>query len=671
MSDRAWIGQSVKRVEDLRLLTGRGTFIDDHPPVANVHHAAIVRSPHAHARIHGYDVTAALRMEGVVAVLTGAEVAKACKPFGVGVTAPVHYYPSATDKARFVGEPVAVVVAVLVTVGAAASAVGTGAGAQVVWLGGWSSVRGRPIGIALVADRPALLLLCLVGVLTLVALIWSWHFRADTGASYVVLVVVFLGSCSGFVLTGDVFDAFVWFELMGVAAYALTGMRVEEPRSVHGALSFGIVNTVGASLSLTGIAVLYARTGELNLASMGEALRRSPADDLVVVACALLLTGVLVKMALVPFHFWTADAEAVAPTPVCVLLSGAMITVAAFAVARWWWVVFSGVVPDDGIRHALVGIGAATGLVGAVMCACQRHLKRLLAYSTVAHSGIIACGIGLLSGPGLAAAGLYAVGHACTKGALFLVTGELLGRHETLDEHELYRRGRRMRVGGATFLVGALALAGFPAVGTWAGKAVFTDALGQSRVVWLELVLVLVSALTGGSVLRAGLRIFLGLGDPPDPGPPTHEEPEGDRPSRRHATRVVVPPVVLLALPSALAVVPGVAAATYRAAARVTDTVGYTRAVLHASPGGIGRVPTEGLWHVSTIVPGIVAVLIALGFAAFELWPSRRPRPLRWLVHPVGTGVRLLHAVHRAHVGDYVSWVLVGFTVLGVTMLLS
>jgi len=80
-------------------------------------------------------------------------------------------------------EPVAVVVAVLVTVGAAASAVGTGAGAQVVWLGGWSSVRGRPIGIALVADRPALLLLCLVGVLTLVALIWSWHFRADTGAS--------------------------------------------------------------------------------------------------------------------------------------------------------------------------------------------------------------------------------------------------------------------------------------------------------------------------------------------------------------------------------------------------------------------------------------------------------------------------------------------------------
>src|ERR671925_1111121 len=111
MSESTWIGKPIKRVEDFRLLTGRGTFIDDHPPLANVHHAAIVRSPHAHALIRGYDVSTALRMEGVVAVLTGADVAQACKPFGVGVTAPVHYYPSATDKARFVGEPVALVVA--------------------------------------------------------------------------------------------------------------------------------------------------------------------------------------------------------------------------------------------------------------------------------------------------------------------------------------------------------------------------------------------------------------------------------------------------------------------------------------------------------------------------------------------------------------------------------
>src|SRR5437763_3462190 len=111
MTDKGWIGKPVRRVEDARLLTGRGTFIDDHPPVANLSHAAIVRSPHAHARIRRWDVSAALAMEGVVGVITGRDVAASCKPFGVGVTAPVHYYPAATDKVRFVGEPVAVVVA--------------------------------------------------------------------------------------------------------------------------------------------------------------------------------------------------------------------------------------------------------------------------------------------------------------------------------------------------------------------------------------------------------------------------------------------------------------------------------------------------------------------------------------------------------------------------------
>jgi 2-furoyl-CoA dehydrogenase large subunit len=106
-----WIGRPLKRVEDAHLLTGRGTFIDDYPPVPGVHHAAIVRSPHAHARILGYDVSAALRMEGVVGVITGEDVARHTKPFSVGVAAPVHYYCAATDRARFVGEPVAVVVA--------------------------------------------------------------------------------------------------------------------------------------------------------------------------------------------------------------------------------------------------------------------------------------------------------------------------------------------------------------------------------------------------------------------------------------------------------------------------------------------------------------------------------------------------------------------------------
>jgi len=111
MSETRWIGKSVKRVEDARLLTGRGTYIDDHPPVANACHAAIVRSPLPHAVIRGYDLSAALALDGVVGAITGEDVARHTKPFSVGVTAPIHYYCAATDRVRFVGEPVVVVVA--------------------------------------------------------------------------------------------------------------------------------------------------------------------------------------------------------------------------------------------------------------------------------------------------------------------------------------------------------------------------------------------------------------------------------------------------------------------------------------------------------------------------------------------------------------------------------
>lgn len=107
---KGWIGRPMKRVEDAALLTGQGRYLDDQP-FPHAHHAAIVRSPHAHARILGHDVSAALAVPGVAGVITGADVAERTRPFGVGVTAPVAYYCAATDKVRFVGEPVAVVIA--------------------------------------------------------------------------------------------------------------------------------------------------------------------------------------------------------------------------------------------------------------------------------------------------------------------------------------------------------------------------------------------------------------------------------------------------------------------------------------------------------------------------------------------------------------------------------
>ena len=136
-------------------------------------------------------------------------------------------------------------------------------------------------------------------------------------------------------------DLFVWSEVMGVAAYALTAYRAEERGSLQGALTFAITNSVGAYLSLSGIGLIYGRTGALNMAQIGAYINRHPPSGLVVVAFLLVISGLLdIKSAIVPFHFWLADAHAVAPTPVCVLLSGVMVELGLYGIARVYWSIF-------------------------------------------------------------------------------------------------------------------------------------------------------------------------------------------------------------------------------------------------------------------------------------------------------------------------------------------
>jgi multicomponent Na+:H+ antiporter subunit D len=156
------------------------------------------------------------------------------------------------------------------------------------------------------------------------------------------LMLVFLAAIVGFCLSGDLFNMFVFYELLSVAAYALAGYRTTDPGSVRGALNFAITNSVGAFLVLSGIALLYGRTGALNLAQLGQALASRPADRLVVVAFLLLMVGFFVKAAVVPFHFWLADAYALAPTAAGVLFAGVVSELGLYAVARVYWTVFSG-----------------------------------------------------------------------------------------------------------------------------------------------------------------------------------------------------------------------------------------------------------------------------------------------------------------------------------------
>ncbi|MGW1361882.1 complex I subunit 5 family protein [Streptomyces chartreusis] len=518
------------------------------------------------------------------------------------------------------------------------------------WVGGWTPVDGHSVGIVLVGDGPGLGMAALASVLTLAALAYSWRYfdeppRRHAGSFPALILLLQAGMC-GFAIAGDLFNAFVWFELMSVVAYALTGTRVEEAKAVQGALTFGVVTSLGAYAMLMGIGLLYARTGELSMAQIGRALdAHGPPDGLVLAAFVLVLTGLLIKSAAVPFHFWLPDAHAVAPTPVCMLLSGVMVELGVYGIWRVYGTVFAGPggIPAADLERALLVLGAVTAMIGAVMCWYQRHIKRLLAYSTVAHTGLFLIGVGVLSPEADDGVALYILGHAGVKAALFACTGILLDRYGAVDEHALYGRAREMRGVAVLYTVGGLALAGLPPFGTGFGKAVTEEAVGGPLVA----LFVLASAVTAGAVLRVAARVFLGLGPAPEDGTEYETTGAGERPETRHRLSripdtMTAVPALLLAGSLAVGVAPGLG-------------VLLSHAVNEAGSGG-AVVPAPH-WSPAGVLLDLVSTALALGLAALAV---TRPG---WLAAP--RRALPLRRLQSGHVGDYVAWVLVGATVLG------
>jgi multicomponent Na+:H+ antiporter subunit D len=504
-------------------------------------------------------------------------------------------------------------------------------GGTTVWLGGW----GEGIGIPLVADPVGTGLALTVSTVTLAALIVSWKYFAEVQAIFHTLMLLFTGAMCAFVLTGDLFDAFVFFELMSVVAYALTGYKPEEPDTVHGALNFGVVNSLGAYLTLTGIALVYGRTGQLGFVSIGRHL--SGHDALVPVAFALVCTGFLVKAAAVPFHFWLADAHAVAPTPVCMLFSGIMVELGVYAVGRTYLTAFAGALPAAAVQTPLIVFGTATALLGSVMCVLQRHIKRMLAYSTIGHVGLMLIGLGLLHGDAPAGTAWYLLGHMAVKAALFAGTGVLLNRYETVDEHDLRGRGRSMPLVGLIFLAGGLGLAGLPPSGTWAGKVLVEESGGA----WTLALAVAVSALTAGAVLRVWLRVFRGAGKPhqaPSSGRSRHEDAETRiKPSRVPPT-MLTPGLILAAAGLLAGLLPG------PVIGRAVESFTHVPA------------PAPDPWTFTGVGSGLIAVVLSIGVAVCGI-AGHIPR------------VKTLHRLHSGHIGDYVAWLVGGVTLFGVLLL--
>jgi multicomponent Na+:H+ antiporter subunit D len=497
------------------------------------------------------------------------------------------------------------------------------------------------------------------------AALFSWRYIESADFHFHSLLLLFLAGMEGFALTGDLFDMFVFFELMGAAAYALTGLKVEDASSLQGGMNFGIINSLGAYIGLMGVGFLYSKTGQLGLPQLGTALSHQPKSALVVAAFVMVTTGFLVKGAMAPFHFWLADAHAVAPSPVCVLFSGVMVPLGLYGAFRVYWVVFSQTIAAGDVRRAFLTLGVVTAVVGAIMCLAQRNFKRLLAYSTIAHVGLFLVALGCLTEGGTAGAAVYIAAHAGVKSSLFLIGGVVLAKYGSVDEAELYGRARDAGMVRWLAVIGALALASLPPFGTAMGKSISEDAGTSAGYAWFPVLFVAVSALTGGAVLRLSGRVFFGLGPRPaeGSGQTTGREERESEPLDRIPVTMLVPILILLAGALSIGLLPDLHAAADRAGAWFTDAAGYQRAALIRASASVPPVHAGG-WTAKGLALGFTSAALAVVVAGVGLWsPVLRERwaLARWGALPLG----LLRRLHSGHVGDYVAWLMVGLAVLG------
>jgi multicomponent Na+:H+ antiporter subunit D len=540
-------------------------------------------------------------------------------------------------------------------------------GTEVYWFGGWEPREGIAMGVSFAVDAFGAGLALLCSVLMVAALVLMWRYRETDPPHFQTLMLLFLAGMVGFCLSGDLFNMFVFFELMSVAAFALAGYKIDENEAIEGSLTFAVTNTIGSFLMLTGIALVYGRTGALNLAQIGGALAEGPSDGLVVVAFSLLAAGFLVKAAAVPFHFWLADAYAVAPTPVCLLFAGAMSELGVYAVARIWFDGFAEglAAHGDGLRAVLIVWGSVTALLGGVMCVLQDHVKRLLAFATIAYVGVFLMGLGVLTSDGVAGAAVYIVADGCGKAALFGAAGIVLHRRHHLSLSALRSLGPGMPFTGIVWVIAALSFAGLPPFGTFLGKSLLEDGLIKEGYGWAVAVLIVTTALTAGAALRAAGGIFMGWGAG-TPSEATEDETssEEEEPPDRTPVTMFVPTALLALAALGIGLVPGLAEAFEGAAGQFAGGASYASVVLGGGNAPPIEAPAAYSAAASAYVYSAITLAGALVVAASSLF-GHRIRESASSRGAVAKVVAPLRALHNGHVTDYVAWLVLGVALLG------
>jgi multicomponent Na+:H+ antiporter subunit D len=415
------------------------------------------------------------------------------------------------------GKVVATVLANLVTISLLVMAVASIGQSRVYVVGKWSI----PLGINLVLDGLSSLLLLAVSVVSAAAMLFSARYMEQytAKAKYLCLFLLMVAGMNGVVLSGDIFNLFVFLEIASIASYALVGFGCER-EELEASFKYMVLGSIASIFVLFGVALVYGNTGSLNMAYISKAIQSSGLNPGLAFALALFVVGFGLKAALVPFHAWLPDAHPSAPAPISAMLSGILIkTLGIYALAR---VVFNVFGVSVSMGWLLVVLGLLSMVAGAFLAIGQGDFKRLLAYSSISQIGYVVLGIGLggliiardgnVAWASLAILGglFHLVNHAVYKSLLFLTSGSVQMSTGTRQLKQLGGLAEKLPFTRTACTIASASIVGIPPFSGFWSKLILVIAAVQAHFYWIAAIIVFVSLCTLIMYLKVQRYVFLG-----------------------------------------------------------------------------------------------------------------------------------------------------------------
>ena len=385
------------------------------------------------------------------------------------------------------------------------------------WLGGWAPDGGWAYGIGLEVDALSLFFGLIVTVAVLVSGIYSFTYMKedDSQVNFYTLFLMLSGSVLGLVLSGDLFNVFVMVEIMTFSAVALTAFRNNYEGALEGAFKYLVVGGIGSTCVLVGTTLVYANLHTLNMGQIA-ALAPEHMNMTMVAAFAFLFTGFATKAFLFPFQPLAADAHAVAPASISLMISGVLTKCGVYGIIRLCYGLFQNM-DERSVSYLVTGFGMVTMFICVTMAFNQHNFKRLLAFHSISQVGYVITAVGLGTAMGLSAGLFHAVNHTIFKGLLFLVAGAVQHQTGSLDLDELGGLSKNMPRTTALFLIGAASISGLPPFNGFASKWMIYQALfskaaqsGDFFYVLACVTALLTSVLTLASFIKVAQSVFFG-----------------------------------------------------------------------------------------------------------------------------------------------------------------